>query len=373
MKVGIPKETKENETRVAGTPLSAKKLIAQGFEVAVEKGAGAAAGFSDSAYAAEGAVLVDAGTALGCDIVLKINRPTFEEVARMKKGAVLLSLLDAYMNDGLLEKLAQQGIDAIGMELLPRTSRAQSMDVLSSQANIAGYRAAIEAAARYRRFVPMMMTSAGSAKPAKVAVLGVGVAGLQAIPTIKKMGAQVEAYDIRPEVKEQIVSVGAKPIDLDIGEEGTGTGGYARELSEEGKRKQQALLTEKLKKFDIIITTANIPGRKAPILLTEDAAKGMRAGSVVIDMAAATGGNCPLTEPDKVVIKHGVTFVGYTNWAGLVPADASEFFARNLTNLLALIIKKAEDGKPALHMNMEDDIVAASLAVQQGQVRFQKK
>jgi len=267
MKIGIPRESKANETRVAGTPAATKKLIKQGFSVLIERGAGQLAGFPDESYAAEGASLVDAATALGADIVFKIHRPTPSEISQMRKGTLLLSLLDSYIQDGLLEKLASAGIDALALELIPRTSRAQSMDVLSSQANIAGYRAAIEGAAQYKRFFPMMMTSAGSSKPARVAVLGVGVAGLQAIPTCRKLGAVVEAYDIRPEVREQILSVGAKPIELDIGESGTGSGGYAKELSEEGKKRQQQLLLEKLKKFDIIISTANVPGRKAPTLV----------------------------------------------------------------------------------------------------------
>lgn len=372
MKLGIPKETKERETRVAATPASLKKLSKTGLKFCVEKNAGLAAGFSDEAYQAEGAEIVDTKTAFGCDLIFKVNRPTASEAAMLKKDALMISLFEPYLNDGMLEKLAQAGVNVMALELLPRTSRAQSMDVLSSQANIAGYRAAIEAAAHYKRFLTMMMTSAGSSKPAKVAVLGVGVAGLQAIPTIKKMGAQVEAYDIRPEVREQIVSVGAKPIDLDLGESGTGTGGYAKELSEEGKKKQQQLLSEKLKKFDIIITTANIPGRKSPVLVTEETVKGMRQGSVIIDMAAQNGGNCPLTEADQVVVKHGVTLIGHTNYPAMVPADASEFFARNLVNLIALVLQNKDGQPPSLHYNMEDDIVAGTLAVYQGQVKVKR-
>jgi NAD(P) transhydrogenase subunit alpha len=257
----------------------------------------------------------------------------------------------------------------MSMELIPRTSRAQSMDALSSQANIAGYRAVLEATTHYKRFFPMMMTSAGSAKAAKVAVLGAGVAGLQAIATARRLGASVESYDVRPEVKEQILSLGAKFIELDVGEQGSGSGGYAKELSEEGKRKQQAALTERLKKFDVIISTANIPGRKAPVLITEDAVKGMRTGSVIVDMAAANGGNCPLSEADKIVTKHNVTIVGLTNFPGLVPADSSNFYARNLATLLGLMAV-AKDGKVTLNVNLEDDIIAASLTTYQGQVRF---
>jgi NAD(P) transhydrogenase subunit alpha len=251
------------------------------------------------------------------------------------------------------------------MELIPRTSRAQSMDVLSSQAGIGGYRAVLEAASRYGRFFPMMMTSAGSAKACKFAVLGVGVAGLQAIATARKLGAMVEAYDVRKEVREQILSLGAKVIDLDVGEEGSGTGGYAKELSEEAKRKQQAALTERLKGFDVIVSTANIPGRKSPVLITEDAVKGMRPGSVIVDMAAANGGNCPLTEADKIVIKHGVVLVGITNYPALVPSDASHFYAQNLVNLLDILWTKKE-GSASQELNLTDDIVAASLVTHKG-------
>jgi NAD(P) transhydrogenase subunit alpha len=292
-------------------------------------------------------------------VVLKIHKPTPAEILKMKKGSVLVSMLEPYNADGTLEKLADVGVDAVAMELIPRTSRAQSMDVLSSQAGIAGYRAVLEGATRYGRFFPMMMTSAGSAKPCKFAVLGVGVAGLQAIATARKLGAMVEAYDVRKEVREQILSLGAKCIELDVGEEGSGTGGYAKELSEEAKRKQQAALTEKLKGFDVIITTANIPGKRAPVLVSEEAVKGMRAGSVIVDMAAANGGNCPLTEADKVVSKNGVTLVGITNYPALVPSDSSHFYAQNLVNLLDILWIEKE-------LNLEDDIVAAALTVHKG-------
>ncbi|MEK6704740.1 MAG: Re/Si-specific NAD(P)(+) transhydrogenase subunit alpha [Bdellovibrionota bacterium] len=372
MKIGVVKETGEKETRVSTTPQAAKRLIKQGFEVVVEPSSGTAAGFPDEAYKAEGAMIADKQTAFGADIVLKINRPLKQEVQLIKRGAILISFLDSFLDDDLLPTLAKAGIDCLAMELIPRTSRAQAMDALSSQANIAGYRAAIEAAAQYKRFIPMMMTSAGSAKPARVAVLGAGVAGLQAIPTIRKLGATVEAYDVRADVKEQIVSVGAKFIELDIGEEGSGAGGYAKELSSAAKLKQQELLNEKLKKFDIIISTANIPGRKAPILITEDAVKGMRAGSVIVDMAAPSGGNCALTTAGEIVVRHNVTIVGILNYPALVPADASEFYAKNIFNLLSLITTK-KDNQAAVQLNLDDDIIAGSLAVHQGEVRFKKK
>lgn len=370
MKIGIPKETRTSETRVAGAPESVKKLVKKGFEIVVESGAGLLAGFGDEAFTAEGAKIGSTADAFAADIVYKIHRPTEAEVGMMKKGSVLVSFLEPYRRDGLLEKLAQAGVHAFGMELIPRTSRAQSMDALSSQANIAGYRAVLEAAAHYPRFFPLMMTSAGSAKPVRVAVLGAGVAGLQAIATARRLGAQVESYDVRPEVKEQILSLGAKFIELDLGgESGTGAGGYAKELSEEGKARQQQALTERLKKFDVIVSTANIPGRKSPVLITEEAVRGMRRGSVIVDMAAANGGNCPLTEADRVVVKHGVTLVGLTNYPGLVPADSSAFYGNNLIYLTALFVE-AKDNGLVLNLNLEDDIIAGALAVSSGTVRW---
>ena len=367
MRVGVPKEIREGEARVALTPLSVAKLTQQGFEVLVETGAGLAASFSDEAYQNAGAVLGDNLSVLGCDLILKINRPIFSEIELLKKNAFVIALMEPYQKDGVQEKLAAKGVNVIAMELLPRISRAQSMDVLSSQANIAGYRAALEAATCYKRFIPMMMTSA---KPAKVAVLGVGVAGLQAISTMRRLGARVEAYDIRPEVKEQILSVGAKPIELELGEMGHAKGGYAQELSDDGKKKQQALLSEKLKTFDIIISTANVPGRKAPVLVTEETIRNMRHGSVVIDMAAADGGNCPLSEPDRTVVKHGISIVGFTNFPALLATDASEFWARNMLNLLALFTRPATP--PALNIDLSDEIVSGVLSVYQGEQRFKK-
>jgi NAD(P) transhydrogenase subunit alpha len=372
MIIGLPKETRANESRVGFTPEAIKKLRKKGFKFHVERSCGVQAGFLDSEYAAiEGVEVVDARTAWSAEVVVKIHRPTVEEVALMKKGTLLISMMEPYLKDGLIEKLAQAGVDVMSMELIPRTSRAQSMDVLSSQANIAGYRAVIEAASRYGRFFPLMMTSAGSAKPAKVMVLGAGVAGLQAIATAKRLGGLIEAYDVRSEVKEQILSLGAKFVELDVGEEGSGQGGYAKELSQDAKARQQQLLTERLKKCDIIISTANIPGKKAPVLITEEAVKGMRPGSVVVDMAAASGGNCPLTEADKVVVKHGVTLVGLTNYPSLMPADASNFYAQNIIALLALVTDTQSD-QPQLKINLEDDIVAASLMTHQGNLRLNR-
>lgn len=373
MKIGVPKESKSGETRVAATPDSIKRLVAKisGLKFLVETDAGKGSHYPDSAYQAVGAEIVDRKGAFDADIVLKVNRPAENEVALMHKGAVLLSFIDPFNNDGLMEKLAERGVEALGLELIPRISRAQSMDVLSSQANFAGYRAVIEAASHFGRFFPTMMTAAGSAKPAKAVILGAGVAGLQAIAMARRMGANVEAFDVRPEVKEQIQSLGAKFIEIDIGESGAGAGGYAKELSPEAKAKQQKGLTERLKKADIVICTAQIPGKPAPVLVVEEAVIGMAPGSVIVDLAAASGGNCPLTEADKIVVKHGVTLVGITNFPALVPSDSSNFYARNLINLLFLIIKPGE--QPALNLDLQDEIVAASLITQGGAVRFKRK
>ena len=372
--IGIPKETLPKETRVALTPEIAKKLIAKKFKVLIEAGAGERAGYPDSEFQAVGAeVSRDRAQVWGADLVWKIQRPSLDDVGALKQGGVLASLLDPFKADDLFDRLAARRVNALCMELIPRTSRAQSMDVLSSQANIAGYRAVLEATRFFPRFFPMMMTSAGSAKAAKVVVLGAGVAGLQAIATARRLGAGVEAYDVRPEVKEQIQSLGAKFIEIDIGESGSGSGGYAKELSAEAKKKLDAGLAERIRKADVVITTAAIPGRKAPLLIPETTVVGMRPGSVIVDMAASGGGNCELTQVDEVVSKHGVTIVGVGNWPALMPADASSFFARNLMNLLAIHSKEDKEAGPSLSFNLEDDIIAASLVTHDGQVRYRRK
>jgi NAD(P) transhydrogenase subunit alpha len=372
MWIGLPRETKADEARVALTPEAAKKLLKRGFRLCVERSCGIRAGYPDSQYAAlEGVQIVDTATAWNADLVVKVLRPQPDEVAKLKKGSLLIALMEPYLQDGLLQQLARAGVDTIAMELIPRTSRAQSMDVLSSQANIAGYRAVIEAAAHYGRFFPLMMTSAGSAKPAKVIVLGAGVAGLQAIATAKRLGGLVEAYDIRPEVKEQIQSLGAKVVELAVTEAGSGQGGYAKELSDETKRLQQQLLTEHLKKCDIIISTANIPGRKAPVLITEEAVKSMRPGSVIVDMAAANGGNCPLTVAGQVVVQHGVTLVGWTNYPSMMPTDSSHFYGQNIVSLLGLVVSQEAD-QLKINLNLKDDIILASLVTYQGDLSQRK-
>ena len=344
MKLGIPKERVDGETRVAVTPEIAKKLVASGLNVLLERGAGEGAYYDDAAYAEVGVQLTDASDALACDIVAKVRRPLEDEVAAMRDGAVFVGHAETCTEDPVISSMHRRNITVIAMERVPRISRAQSMDALSSQSNIAGYRAVIEAASLFGRFIPLMMTSAGSAKPARVVVLGAGVAGLQAIATARRLGGDVYAYDVRPETREQIESLGAKAIDLDIGEAGAGEGGYAKELSEEGKAKQQALLSEELAKAHVIVTTALIPCRPAPVLVTEEVVRRMREGSVIVDLAAATGGDCPLTEADQVVVRHGVILVGYTNYPAKMPSDASAFYARNIANLLDIMLDRSDDG-----------------------------
>lgn len=367
--VGVPKESVLGETRVAATPDSAKRLVKAGFGICVEEGAGFSAGFHDDDYRSVGANLVSPADAWSANIVAKIAPPTSDEASLLKSGSMLVSLLEPFRNDALLQHFAEKQIDALALEAIPRTSRAQSMDVLSSQAGIAGYRAVLEATHHYGRFFPMMMTSAGSAKATKLTVLGVGVAGLQAIATAKKLGAIVEAYDVRPETREQVLSLGAKFIDIDIGESGSGDGGYAKELSEESKQKLQEALDERLSKSDVIITTANVPGRRAPTLVTESVVRAMKRGSVIVDMATPSGGNCPLSVADEIIEIDGVKIIGHTNYPAMMAADSSSFFARNLVSLLELFVAKREGEETQFIVDLDDDIIAAALLVHQGQLR----
>lgn len=363
MKIGVIRETFAGEKRVAATPDVAAKLVSKGFEVIVEQGAGEPSHFHDPQYVEAGAQLVDRGEALAADMVLSVRKPTPEIVQGLREKAILISHLEDCEDDGTINRLLEKHIVTFGMERIPRISRAQSMDALSSQSNIAGYRAVIEAAVQYGRFLPLMMTSAGSAKPARLVVLGAGVAGLQAIATARRLGADVHAYDIRPETREQIESLGAKFIDIDVGESGAGEGGYARELSDEAKKRQQELLSDELAKAHVIITTALIPCRPAPVLVPEDVVERMREGSVIIDLAAATGGNCPLTEPDRVVEKHGVILVGHTNYPSMLASDASQFYANNLFNLIGIMFDAGEDG-PVLKNPEDDEITRAALVTE---------
>jgi len=350
----------KGESRVAITPEVAKGLIGKGLQVLVERGAGEGAHYSDEAYVEAGAELSDRAGVLACELIAKVRRPTADDVSAMREGAVLIGLMEACGEDDILAALWARNIRVLALERIPRISRAQSMDVLSSQANIAGYRAVLEATTRYQRFLPLMMTAAGSAKPSRVVILGVGVAGLQAIATARRLGAEVYAYDVRPETREQIQSLGAKPIDLDIGESGSGEGGYAKELSDEAKALQQKLLADELAKAHIIVTTAQIPCRPAPVLVTAEVVERLREGSVIVDMAAGSGGNCPLSRPDEVVTEHGVLIVGHTNYPSMMATDASAFFARNIANLLGIMLDKNENGEPVLKDLDADEITAAA-------------
>lgn len=370
--VGIPKETADGETRVAATPDSVKRLVKSGFDVKIEEDAGETAGFTNEEYERVGAIITACKDIWLGDLVAKVAPPTEQEKATLQSGTLLVSLLEPFRNVPLLEEFAKNNVDALALEAIPRTSRAQSMDVLSSQAGIAGYRAVLEAAHHYGRFFPMMMTSAGSAKATKVTVLGAGVAGLQAIATAKRLGATVEAYDVRPEVREQILSLGAKFIDIKLDEAGSGQGGYAKELSEDSKKKLQELLDERLCKSDIIISTANVPGRRAPTLISESVVRAMRPGSVIVDMATPSGGNCPLSQADQIVDINGVKIVGHTNYPAMMATDSSNFFARNLASLLDLFVKEREPGAPTFMVNLEDDIIESSLLVHKGILRIKR-
>lgn len=379
MHIGVPAETRANETRVAATPETVKKYVAQGHTVTIQAGAGTGASYPDEAYAAVGAQVADAAAAFGAELVLKVQSPTVSELPFMKRGAVLVGMLDPF-NAENAAKLAEAGVTAFALEAAPRTTRAQSLDVLSSQANIAGYKAVLVAANLYPRFMPMLMTAAGTVKAARVLILGAGVAGLQAIATAKRLGAVIEASDVRPAVKEQIESLGAKFLDVpyetdEEREAAEGVGGYARPMPPSWLTRQSALVHERAKQADIVISTALIPGRDAPTLLPSETVQAMKPGSVVIDLAAGRGpvadqasgrrgGNCPLTEADKVVMQHGVQICGYTNLASMVAADASALYARNLLDFLKLIVTK----EGALNIDLADDIVAATLLARDGAV-----
>ena len=357
-RIAIPKERRSGETRVAATPETVKKLKGLGVDVVVEKGAGAAARFSDKDYEAAGAsIAADEAAALkDADVVLKVRGPEAGEIAMMKKGAILAALLNPYAEKDMAAKLAAAGVDAFAMEFLPRISRAQAMDVLSSQANLAGYKAVIDAAAQFGRAMPMMMTAAGTIAPARVLVMGAGVAGLQAIATARRMGAIVSATDVRPATKEQVESLGATFVavmDDEFKQAQTATG-YAKEMSKEYQAKQQALIAETIKKQDIVITTALIPGRKAPVLVTEEMVKSMRPGSIVVDLAVEQGGNCPLSKAGEVIEVHGVIMMGHMNLPGRLAVDSSSLYARNLFNFVSLFVDKKTG---ALNLNWDDEII----------------
>jgi NAD(P) transhydrogenase subunit alpha len=373
MKVGILRERRAGETRVAGSPDMVKKLVAMGVEVVVEAGAGDGAAISDDDFTGAGATIDrDAASVYGAaDVVLKVQRPisggegVADEIAMMREGTVLIGLLDPLAHREQANEYAARKLTAMAMETIPRISRAQAMDALSSQSNIAGYKAVIDAAAAFTRIFPMMMTAAGTIAPARVLVLGAGVAGLQAIATARRLGAIVSAFDVRPAVKEEVESLGATFVEVPSDEEGATEGGYAREMSEDYKRRQTELVHETLKKHDIAITTALIPGRPAPLLITEQMVRDMKPGSVIVDMAVEAGGNCELSEFDKTVEKHGVTIVGTANLPAKVPGNTSMLYARNLLNVLTLIVD-AETG--ALAIDWDDEIVKGMLLTRDGEV-----
>ena len=369
MLIGVPRETAVGETRVAATPETVKKLKAQGHVLRIEAGAGIAASVTDEAYAAAGAEIVDRATVYQCELLLKVKSLSADEIALIKPGTALVGMLNPFDRDGL-QALATAGLTAFALEAAPRTTRAQSMDVLSSQANIAGYKAVMIAADKYQRFFPMLMTAAGTVKAARVVILGVGVAGLQAIATAKRLGAVIEASDVRPSVKEQVESLGGKFIDVsyDTAEEkeaAVGVGGYAKAMPQSWLDRQKAEVAKRVAAADIVITTALIPGRAAPVLVTEEMVKSMKPGSVIVDIAAPAGGNCPLTEAGKTVVKHGVTLVGETNLPALVAADSSALYARNVLDFLKLVISK----EGAFQVPLDDDIVVACLMTQDGQIK----
>ena len=372
MQIGVPRERAAGETRVAVTPETAKKLKAQGHVLRIESGAGLTASVTDAAYEAVGCEIVDQAAALGSELVLKVRAPGADELALMKPGTALVGMLNPFDREGLAA-MAGAGLTSFALEAAPRTTRAQSMDVLSSQANIAGYKAVMIAADKYQRFFPMLMTAAGTVKAARVVILGVGVAGLQAIATAKRLGAVIEASDVRPSVKEQVESLGAKFIDVpyetaEEKEAAEGVGGYARPMPQSWLDRQKAEVAKRVAAADIVVTTALIPGRAAPVLVTEDMVKAMKPGSVIVDIAAGKGegggGNCPLTEAGQTVTKHGVVIVGETNLPALVAADASALYARNVLDFLKLVITK-EGG---FAVPLDDDIVAACRVTQDGQV-----
>ena len=373
MKVGIPRERREGEMRVAGSPDMVKRLAALGVGTVVESSAGEESGVTDDAFAEAGATIAENASAVygEADVVLKVQRPLsgseggLDELAMLREGTILVGLLNPLAHPELASEYAARRLTVFAMELVPRISRAQSMDALSSQSNLAGYKAVIDAAAAFPRIFPMMMTAAGTVAPARVLVLGAGVAGLQAIATARRLGAVVTASDVRPVVKTEVESLGATFLEVESDEDAQTEGGYAKEMSEDYMRRQREAVHQAMKKHDVVITTALIPGRPAPILIPEEMVRDMKPGSVIVDMAAPAGGNCALTEPGKRVVKHGVLILGLTDLPSEVPVDTSALYARNLWNFLELII----DGESkALAIDWEDEIVKGMLVTRDGEI-----
>lgn len=366
--VFVPKEIAEGETRVACTPETTKRYVKEGFEVVIESGAGAHAHFTDDHYREAGAKVVsggDADSAWGtADIVLRVFPITPAEASKIKEGAILVGFMSQHKNLDSVRILRDRKISTIAMELIPRISRAQSMDALSSQASIAGYQAVLMAATYLDKYFPLLMTAAGTIQPARIVIMGAGVAGLQAIATARRLGAVVEVSDIRPTVKEQVESLGGRFIDFPMDESGEGEGGYARELTPEQLKAQQEVVRKKVVAADAVITTALVPGRPAPKLITEDMVQEMRDGAVIVDLAVEQGGNCELSKSGEMVVAHGVTIIGHPNMPAATPADASLLYSRNIQALLLSLLK---DGEVVL--NLEDEILDGALLTHQGEVR----
>ncbi|MBN9412875.1 MAG: Re/Si-specific NAD(P)(+) transhydrogenase subunit alpha [Candidatus Paracaedimonas acanthamoebae] len=373
MKIAIPKERRTGETRVAASPDTVKKLVGMGFEVIVEKEAGLSASIPDEQYQEAGATIMKdfSSTVSQAQIVLKVQSPLhkgegeLDEISLLPKDVVLIGMLSPYANREQLSYYVKSKITSFSLEFVPRITRAQSMDVLSSQTNLAGYRAVIEASQVFDRAFPMMMTAAGTIAPARVLILGAGVAGLQAIATARRLGAVVSAFDVRAAAKEQVESLGATFVFVEADESGEGSGGYAKEMSEDYKKRQSAKIKEEIAKNDIVITTALIPGKQAPLLITEDMVQAMKPGSVIVDMAIEAGGNCNLTEVGKVKEKHGVKIVGYPQLATRIPRDSSALYARNILNFLSLLYDKEAK---TLKLELEDEILQAAVLTHGGKI-----
>jgi NAD(P) transhydrogenase subunit alpha len=369
MRIAVAKEIEVDERRVALIPDTVARLIKQGFEVLVEAGAGEPAFFSNEAYEAAGGKIIFDTTALWkeSDILLKVNPPKEHEISQLREGSALVGFLNPLGNPVLMQRLCEQKVTAFSMEMIPRTSRAQSMDALSSQAGVAGYKAVLIAAAALPKFFPMLTTAAGTIAPAKVFVMGAGVAGLQAIATARRLGAVVEAFDIRPAVKEEVQSLGAKFVEVKLEEETVAAGGYAKEISEVSKQRTQELIAEHVKQSDVVITTAQVPGKRAPLLVTEEMVAQMKPGSVIVDLAAEQGGNCAYTRAGRDIQIHGVTIIGPINLPSSMPVHASQMYSKNISTLVQYLIK---DG--ALQMNFEDDIISSTCVTHAGEILNQR-
>lgn len=364
--VFIPKETQQGENRVAATPESVRRLMKAGFTVEVETSAGEGASIADEEFKAAGAAIVGPDRWSAAEIILKVAPPTLEEARRIPRGALLIGFLAAHRNLEVVSALAQGGVSTLAMELIPRITRAQTMDALSSQASIAGYKAVILAAAKLRKYFPLLMTAAGTVAPARVVIMGAGVAGLQAIATAKRLGAVVEVSDVRSAVKEQVESLGGRFIELPMSESAEGEGGYAKEVSEDFLRRQRELVARHAEAADVVITTALVPGKKAPILVNDDMVRQMRTGSVIIDLAVEAGGNCSLSELDQEVVRHGVTIIGYSNLPSTMAEDASVLYARNVQALLLHVRDKKKES-----LDLEDEITRGALLTHEGEVVHQ--